>query len=74
MKKGLRIYGGFASTETNRAQRNWATNVVVLHSLSPTTAPIIATPPRTWLKLTRLRALLDSLTLDGANAPVSTRC
>lgn len=30
LKNGVRIYGGFAGTETQLAQRNWQTNVTIL--------------------------------------------
>src|SRR5262249_36659100 len=34
MKNGLRIYGGFAGTETLRNQRNWTNNPAILSALT----------------------------------------
>lgn len=64
LRKGLRIYGGFAGFETSLSQRDWTTNVSVLLGRTNSavfenngfSSPIDAT------------ALLDGFTISGANS------
>jgi len=61
LKSGVQIYGGFAGTETARAQRNWTNNISLL--LGSTAKPAVFNDGRsTPLDHT---AVLDGFTVQG---------
>ena len=61
MQKDLKIYGGFAGTETALSQRNWKTNVTILSGNSTSYHVVIATGDAGM-------GSLDGFTITGGNA------
>lgn len=72
MKNGVRIYGGFAGTETSLSQRNWSTNVTIFSGDIGTAGDNIDNSyhviANTDLDNT---ALLDGVTISGGYADVT---
>ncbi len=64
MKKGLRVYGGFAGYETDPSQRDWVNNVAVLQAY--TNAAVILN--NASVAAIDKSALLDGFTIDGGNS------
>jgi hypothetical protein len=60
MRSGVRIYGGFAGTETNRSQRNWNSNPTILQAVS--SAPLVNNDGTYPVDRT---AVLDGFVLTG---------
>lgn len=60
MKSGVALYGGFAGTETQRNQRNWAANVTILDGNDGTTVWAPSTVPQL--------ATLDGFTIRSGNS------
>jgi N-acetylneuraminic acid mutarotase len=64
LKNGVRMYGGFAGTETLRSQRNWATNVSIL-SGEISGNNICHVVKASWVGSS---TVLDGFTISGGNA------
>ncbi|MEI6777728.1 MAG: choice-of-anchor Q domain-containing protein [Chloroflexales bacterium] len=78
MKSNVAIYGGFAGSETQRSERNWVTNVVILSGdlLGNDNSTVSATEPtrrdNSYHVVTgATSAILDGVTISGGNANMS---
>lgn len=61
LKEGVAIYGGFAGTETERSQRDWAANLTILSG----DIGVLGNPSDNSLHVIRGANLTDSAVLDG---------
>ena len=78
MKSNVAIYGGFAGSETQRSERNWVTNVVILSGdlLGNDNSTVSATEPtrrdNSYHVVTGATStILDGVTISGGNANMS---
>ncbi len=70
LKSGVAVYGGFAGGETERSQRNWTTNVVVLSGdLNGDDVGFTNNGENSYRVVTGANgATLDGVTVSGGNA------